>query len=272
VTRVVDNVLSEGQPRRTPADPPGYSPIRWMWDFTVDSSYVQGRLDAVSKLDQSNSMGTSGVRNMPLRGIRTRCSYPMQLSKPRTDGSGSQCGKLIPDPMDPTNENKSTLEPKGDPACTSQGLECNPETCFCDAPFVGYGQKCGPGIAQCNKAKDDFSDHGYTCLFPFGGYCYIQCATGDLNTHLAENAGKKQTEILDSRCKSIPGYQCLGAGFLGRGNGICLKFCDSNVTTGNQCEAKATMDMMEKDIDEGQVCQDFGIEVCSWPDGFEPAQ
>ena len=69
-------------------------------------------------------------------------------------------------------------------------------------------------------------------------------------------------------------YQCLRAGFLPEGFGICLKLCDTNVTMGNQCEAKTTMtaDMTEQDIDKGQVCEDLGLEVCTWPDGFEPAQ
>jgi hypothetical protein len=260
VTRVVDNVLSDGQPRHSPADPPGYSPIRWMWDFTVDGSYAAGGLDAVSKLDPANAMSTTTVHNMPLRGVRTKCGYMRQPSK------GNKCGKLIPDPANPANA--TLLDSTGDQACTSQGLECNPDSCFCDAPFVGYGQICGPGIAQCSPTADKFSAHGYTCLFPFGGYCYIKCDPKEDNTHMAENAGKKNTEILDSRCKNVPGYQCLG--YLDAG--ICLKLCDTNVTMGNQCEAKTTVDMMEKDIDEGQVCEDLGIEVCSWPDGFEPTQ
>jgi hypothetical protein len=255
-------VVSQGTPRHTSADPPGYSPIRWMWDFTVAPDYTAGALDAVSKLDQSNSQSTTSVRNLPLRGTRSKCGYARQPSK------GNKCGKLVPDPKDPMNENVRLLDASGDQACTSQGLECNPDSCFCDAPFVGYGQVCGPGIAQCNPAADAFSEHGYTCLFPFGGYCYIKCAPGDTNTHENENTGKKATEFVDSRCKSVPGYRCLG--YLDAG--ICLKLCDTNVSMGNQCEAKTMVEMETKDIDEGQVCQDFGIEVCSWPDGFEPVQ
>jgi len=265
VTRVVNNVLSNGVPRRTPADPPGYSPIRWMWDFTVADDYVIGKVDAVSKLDPSNNMATTGVRNMPLRGLRTRCGYAKlpEIGK---------CAKWVPDPAEPNNPNKMVPDSKGDPTCTQQGLECNPDTCFCDAPFVGYGKACGPGVAQCDTAEDKFSKHGYTCLFPERGYCYMRCKLGDMNTFMADNSGKKATEVLDSRCKGLPGYQCIP--YIPQGYGICLKLCDTNVTMGNQCEAKTTMttDMMEKDINEGQVCQDFGLEVCSWPDGFEPAQ
>jgi hypothetical protein len=270
-TRVADNALSQGLPRHSPADPPGYSPIRWMWDFIVDGTYVPGGVDSVPKVDPSDSNATTGVRNMPLRGVKIRCSYPMQMMFPRNTGRGYQCGRLGPDPKDPTNMNAHGLDPTGDPTCNADGLECNPDTCFCDAPFVGYGQKCGPGIAQCNTAKSDFSEHGYTCLFPSGGYCYIQCEPSDTNTHMADDVGKMSTEFLDSRCKSIPGYRCIGLPWAPP-HGICLKFCDTNVTMGNQCEAKAQMDMMEKDINAGQVCQDLGIEVCSWPDGFEPAQ
>jgi hypothetical protein len=258
-TRVVDNALSQGVPRRTNGDPPGYSPIRWMWDFIVENDYQAGGLDSVAKLDPSASTSTSSVRNMPLRGTRVKCGYMPQPTK------GNRCGKLIPDPDDPA---MMKLEPRGDEVCTAQGLECNPDSCFCDAPFVGYGQVCGPGIAQCDPGGDKFNAKGYTCLFPFGGYCYMKCNPRDANELADQNAGKKNTEFLDSRCKGIPGYRCLG--YLDAG--ICLKLCDLNVTTGNQCEAKAVMDMEEKDIDQGQICQDFGVEVCSWPDGFEPVQ
>jgi len=266
-TSIVDNLLSDGQPRRTHGDPPGYSPIRWMWNFTVGTDYTSGGLTAVSTLDSSNSRSTTGVRNLPLRGVRTRCSFPEQLSKPRTTGVGYQCGQLVvPDPMSPDTKE---LDAKGDPACTKDGLECNPETCFCDAPFVGYGQVCGPGIAQCNTDEDKFSKYGYQCLFPEGGYCIMRCNTGDPNELVDMNAGKKPTEIVDSRCKGIPGYQCFGP-YPAPPYGICIKFCDTNVSGNAQCQAQSMMDGMEKDINEGMVCQDFGLEVCAWPEGYEP--
>jgi hypothetical protein len=160
------------------------------------------------------------------------------------------------------------VDARGDQACEAEGLECNKDTCFCDAPFVGYGQVCGPGIAQCNPEGDSFSAKGYTCLFPFGGYCYMRCEPGDPNTLAAENMGKKATEFVDSRCKSIPGYRCLG--YLDAG--ICLKLCDSNVSDVNQCAASTMVGMETRDINQGQTCQNLGIEVCSWPDGFEPTQ
>jgi hypothetical protein len=262
-TRVVDNIISNGVPRHTAADPPGYSPIRWMWDFTVDNDYVSGKVDAVSKLDPGNSNATTTVRNMPLRGVRTRCSYTKEPAF-------GKCGKVVPDPADPLAP--PTLQTKGDPTCTQLGLECNPDTCFCDAPFVKYGQICGPGVAQCDTAEDKFSKHGYTCLFPSGGFCYMRCKLSDQNDFMAESSGKKPTEVKDSRCKSVPGYRCIP--YVPEGYGICLKLCDTNVTMGNQCEAKTTMtlDMTEQDIDKGQVCEDLGLEVCAWPDGFEPAQ
>jgi hypothetical protein len=261
ITRVVDNVLTEGQPRRTNADPPGYTPIRWMWDFGVSTDYPAGGLNAVSKLDAGNTRSTTAVKNLPLRGLRAKCGYQPQPSK------GDRCGKLEPDPANP---NVTVLNFKGDEVCTKDGLECNPDSCFCDAPFVGYGAACGPGIAQCNTEEDKFSKHGYTCLFQEGGYCYMRCDTSDTNEFMAKNAGKMPVEILDSRCKGVPGFTCLG---YGPGNeGICLKFCDGNVSDENQCQAQSTMDGMEKDINKGQTCQDFGLEVCAWPDGFEPLQ
>ena len=270
-TGIVDNLLSVGQPRRAHGDPGGYSPIRWMWNFTVSTDYFSGALDSVAKLDASNTRSTTAVRNIPLRGLRTRCSYPIQLAKPRTNGRGYQCGQLGPDPAEPNNPNKTVLVSKGDPECTKDGLECNPDTCFCDAPFVGYGQACGPGIAQCNTAEDKFSKHGYQCLFPWGGYCIMRCKGEDVNELKDRNAGKKPTEIVDSRCKGIPGYQCF-ENYPAPPYGICLKFCDTNVSGNEQCQAKTEMDGMEKDVNEGMVCQDFGLEVCHWPEGYEPAE
>ena len=269
MTRVVENTLSAGRPRHTQGDPPGYSPIRWLWTFTVDTDYVAGGLDSVAKLDASNMTGTTTVRNIPLRGLRTKCSFSPQMKFPRPDNPREyQCGQDVPDPADPSG-NMRLLVAKGDPACTPDGLECNPNTCFCDAPFVGYGQACGPGKAQCNGDEDKFSKHGYTCLFPSGGYCYMKCDFADTNEFEAMNAGKKTTEIRDSRCKGVPGFSCIP--YL-EGKGICLKYCDTNVSTGNQCLAMSVMDGMDQNINEGQVCQDFGLEVCAWPDGFEPAQ
>jgi hypothetical protein len=256
LTRIADNLLTKGLPRHFRNDPPGYSPIRWMFDFVVDRDYESGGLQSVGQVDPAITGTQRLVRNIPLRGTLTRCGHPMIETR-------KQCGVLVDNPDDPTGP-KLTDATK-DPVCTGLGLECNPDSCFCDAPFVGFGQKCGPGVAQCNPAGDEFSPKGYNCVFPTGGYCLMKCAAGEANELMAMNKDKKDTEILDSRCKGVPGYVCYP--YLG---GTCLKLCDSNVTTGNQCAAQLEVDGMTKDVHEGQTCQDFGLEICYWPEGYEP--
>jgi hypothetical protein len=157
------------------------------------------------------------------------------------------------------------LDSSNDPVCSKIGLECNADSCFCDVPLVKYGQACGPNIAECDHKVDTFNSYGYTCLI---GFCYMRCNPKVPNTHATENIGKKATEFLDSNCKSIPGYRCLG--YESATSGICVKLCDSNVDDPKQCSATTPMNGMPKDIGEGQVCEDLGIEVCSWPDGYNP--
>jgi hypothetical protein len=264
VTRVADNVLTRGRPKHLKTDPPGYSPIRWMFDLQVDSTYVAGSLTDVSAIDLTNASTNGIVRNVPMRGVGVRCSFPMDMTHVAIRPNFYACGQLVPDPKDPNGPKK--LDASGDPTCNALGLECNSQTCYCDVPFVGYGQVCGPDIAECDHRGDDFNDLGYTCLINF---CYMRCNPSIANTHAMENLGKTAAEYLDSNCKSLPGYRCLG--YESRTSGICVKLCDSNVTDPKQCSSEAKVQDMTKDIGAGQTCQDLGIEVCAWPDGYTPA-
>jgi hypothetical protein len=266
VTPIADNVLTRGRPRRTPGEVSGYTPIRWMWDLQVGADYVQGGLTSVDDIDLTNADTRLRVRNLPMRGVALKCGWPPDLTHvpDMRRPNYHRCGHLVHDPAG----GPDILDATADEVCTKLGLECNSDTCYCDAPFVGYGQVCGPGVAQCNPKGDAFNAKGYTCLFPFGGYCYMRCDPKELNERAAENMGKKATEYVDTRCKSLPGYRCLG--YLGAG--ICLRVCDSNVSDPKQCSATTPVDMMDKDIGAGQTCQDLGVEVCSWPDGYTPAE
>ena len=256
-TGVVENLLTRGIPKHFRNNPPGYSPIRWMWNFTVSNDYVSGNLTSVDQLDPSVADTTGQVRNIALRGLQIPCGY---AKDPKFN---NQCGREVKDPMDPA---MMILDPTGDPVCTKLGLECNPDSCFCDAPFVGYAQPCGPAIAQCSHKADALSPNGYTCLFPSGGNCYIRCNPRDRNDHATDNMGKKPVEQLDSRCGSVPGYHCFG--YLDAG--ICLKSCDTESSDVNQCASSTMAGAMTQDLGKGQICQDFGVEVCSWPDGYMP--
>jgi hypothetical protein len=267
ITRIVDNLIARGLPRHGQTDPAGYTPLRWMWDLVVENDYRSGALTSVDAIDPVNTLPQGAfatpfvpiVRNIPMRGTALACGYP-----PVPGRNPPVCGQTVPNPDDPMNP---LVDGRGDVACTASGLECNKDTCFCDAPFVGYAQACGPGIAQCNPEKDALSDTGYGCFPASGGFCYLACNPAQPNARAAENQGRKPTELRDSRCKELPGFVCLGY----NGGGLCLKLCDQNVTDPNQCSAPTMVDTEARDLGDSQVCQDLGIEVCTWPDTYTPS-
>jgi hypothetical protein len=267
ITRIADNALMRGLPRHHPADPPGYTPVRWMWDLVVENDYQSGALTSVDQIDQGITQPYNAfaanfvpvVRNLAVRGPAVKCSLP-----PVAGRSPKVCGKEVPNPDDAT---RPLIDARGDTACTSNGLECNKNTCFCDAPFVGYGQACGAGVAQCNPEKDALSDNGYGCFPAFGGFCYLGCNPSTPNMRSMENMGKKANELRDSRCKDLPGLVCLGY----NGGGLCLKLCDLNITEGDQCAASVPVEGGSRNLGESQACQDYGIEVCTWPDTYTPS-
>jgi hypothetical protein len=266
ITRIVDNLLARGLPRHRPTDPDGYTPLRWMWDLVVEFDYRSGALTSVDAIDPVNTLPQGAfaatfvpiVHNIAMRGTAVPCSYP-----PVAGRNPPVCGRVVPtdDPATPL------IDGRGDVACTPSGLECNKDSCYCDAPFVGYGQACGAGLAQCNPEKDALSDTGYGCFPASGGFCYLACDPAQRNTRAADNRGLKATELRDSRCKDLPGFLCLS---YNRG-GLCLKLCDQNVVDPNQCSAPTMVDTAVRDLGDSQVCQDLGIEVCAWPDTYTPS-
>jgi hypothetical protein len=277
LTYVADNLLTDAKPRHFRSDPPGYSPIRWMFnlpsppDYEGPYEYQSKALKSVSQVDQTivlpqRSRGASGglvVKNLGLRGTFAKCGYP-ELTDRLNEYTGEHpCGRLLPNPDNPAQQ---IVDSKGDPKCNALGLECNKFSCNCDLPFVGYGQVCGPASAQCGFEKDPLSDQGFFCFPPWGGFCHLRCdARADKNLYVDENMGKKPTEFIDSRCKELPGYQCLA---LGSRLGICLKFCDQNIDDLNQCSAVTPVDSKPTDIGVGQTCQDWGVQVCTWPENY----
>ena len=89
------------------------------------------------------------VKNLPLRGVALPCSFEpnYETVDPRTGRRKMQCGRKIQDPNKPPGN--FIFDSKGDPTCNMERdtlnpndkpLECNRDTCFCDAPIVGYGQ------------------------------------------------------------------------------------------------------------------------------------
>jgi hypothetical protein len=266
-TKFVDNLLVAERPKRLPTDPAGYSPMRWVFKVPVAENLRENQLKAVSALPIEKAVGTPvQVRNISVRGVAVPCSYPP------IGALGGQCGKDIS-----MGSGVVKIDPSGDPACNAETrpgarpLECNPDTCFCDAPFVGYGQACGPGIAQClpknDKVTDPFFAEGLRCWPPYGGFCQRGCDPGKANS--LEDQNKEDAEayqLLDSRCGGLPGLVCIGGPYR-----TCLKFCDQNIQDLKQCSAVVKVGNAEIETQDGQTCQDFGIGVCAWPDSHTPA-
>ena len=267
-----DNTIVEERPRRSKLDPGGYTPMRWMFSVPAPrEQFVRGTWKSVKDIDASSALGDPVVvHNLSVRGVAVPCSYPQW-----TELNPAQCGKKI------NTSGPLKLQYTGDPACNAEGdpsnpkdapLECNPDTCFCDAPFVGYGQACGSGIAQCfppPMTPDEFGDfgkYGYQCFPPWGGFCQRACNPAEANTLAAQNMGKERKDQLDSRCGGLPGLVCFQLNVLG----TCVKFCDQNVTDPNQCSAVVKVGNGTEETQEGQVCLDYGISICSWPDTYSP--
>ena len=267
VTQVAGNIITAFLPRRNAGDPGGYSPIRWMFDVAAPSDYQRGSWDSLDDVNPVLARPRGGffspeVRNISLRGLATPCSFPR-------DPSLRQCGNRVQDPTKP--QGNFIIDPKGDPTCNAQRdpfnpdeppLECNRDTCFCDAPFVGYGEVCGPGIAQCKTDQDSFAEHGYQCFPPWASRGFCQLACEGTNKSMAMNEGKEPIDWVDSRCGDVTGYLCL--------IGTCIKLCDQNISDDAQCAVNRTVGEEMRNIQNGQTCTDFGLFVCSWPDTWEP--
>ncbi len=259
-----NQVLATGRPGA-----PGYTPIRWMWDVIVQGEFVSDAFRDEAELDADQLYPRSPivVHNLATRGVAVPCSLPRLLRPNERGVIAEQCGvkKMV--------DVKEVVDASGDPACMKLGLECNKDTCFCDNPPVGFGQRCGSSIARCSEEKDEISEKGYTCFPSRLGFCYVGCAPREKNALDKQNEGREPQDFVDSRCGARAGYSCLSVG----ARGICLKFCDENILdteTYKQCKAEAEITnpittMKESvDLGQGQMCQNFGVQICAWPDDF----
>jgi hypothetical protein len=261
INRADGNLLVSERPRHGRSDPAGYTPMRWVFDVPAPLEYKPGTWKSVSDIDATRAIGSPvQVRNLAVRGVATKCSYAPVLT-----AEGLLCGRDLS-----MGKGAPTVDPSGDPVCNAERvgndppLECNPESCFCDAPFVGYGQACGPGIAQCSPKEDKFAPNGYRCFPPWGGFCQRACDPAKPNARADENTGKEVTAQVDTRCGEVPGLICFG------GLRTCVKFCDQNIKDPMQCSAVVPVGDKPQEIQADQICQDFGLQVCAWPDTYTP--
>jgi hypothetical protein len=135
-------------PRHFESDPPGYSPITWLWDITVpqDPPYASGSFKGLNDVDPMatkardfvNNNSPVWTRNYPVVGVASPCKGNQDCP-----GFDRQCNVLpdldlaTADPPPGKNLADVMIEREGGPRC--------------DAPAVGYGQYCAPAIARCES-------------------------------------------------------------------------------------------------------------------------
>jgi hypothetical protein len=256
--------VTEVLPRLTPEDPPGYRPIRWLWDYKVpqDPPYVPGTYRSVTQMDpgQMTNRLTSNVpftKNIPLIGVNIAC---------KTDDDCVDVGRAPGTP--PLNCSGIITS---NTAIDVGGMRC-------DVPLVRFGEFCAPGIAAClSKFDPNFASNdpmkppsrallrdeeiikdlnaapdvksavlgGYTCQpnTSQGGYCYMRCdsdapaspepkkATEKVMIKYKGPDGQTKTDpadlVFDARCGNLPGYKCLNpAGTVPTQMRVCLRQCD----------------------------------------------
>jgi hypothetical protein len=262
---VGDNVTS-AIPKFRPSDPPGYSPLRWLWDLKVpqDPPYVPGSYKRLEQMDPSNlsnrlAANTPYIKNFPLIGIITRCKTDEECSKvpaaPGLEGK-LQCNTSPIDLRLPTGGLAVNDPPAG--STVADLIESQEGGPRCDVPAVTFGEYCAPGVARCKLDVKGTPDEkptidgkpssasllGYTCQ-PMGtGYCYFRC---DSDAGTAGNAainidinypGPNGTMKTDkgslpneNRCGNMPGYKCLNPSpttpAVPTRLRVCLRSCDS---------------------------------------------
>jgi hypothetical protein len=246
--RYVHDNLTEGVAKRNHADPPGYRPIRWLWDVRVpqDPPYEAGTYKSMDAMDPSLQASRGAwTRNFPLIGVAVPCADDSQCAGLRV-GPGMpdlQCNRTpsldihanelppITAGRNPTNQDALSLQREGGPRC--------------DLPAVRYGEFCAPGVARCQFAPENPMGPyakpavlengmvreithaatglvgGYTCQPMNTGYCFFRCdteATATLkrdnimvNYSGPANQALKQNLAIDSdvRCGNLLGYRCL---------------------------------------------------------------
>jgi hypothetical protein len=204
--RYVGDNVTDTFPKLSPADPPGYSPIRWLWDLKVpqDPPYEPGSYKSLDQMDPANLSIRSGpfTKNMPLIGTWSGCANNDDCANlPVVGGQPKLTCNQIPNPdLGLSDPPAATLAAVGNDVAKAQAfLNLNREGGpRCDLPVVRFGEFCAPGIARCALTSADLVGDektfvtvggtqvkyaanglvgGYTCQPVGTGYCYFRCDT-----------------------------------------------------------------------------------------------
>jgi hypothetical protein len=241
--RYVNDYLTDMGPRTSPDQPPGYSPLRWLWDLKVpqDPPWEPGSFQSPDQVDPANltnrlTSNTPFIKNFPVIGQIHACAGDADCTRDKVGaapGMNLQCNRY-PNADIATSDLPGASMAIDDPvrAATVLRREGGPR---CDVPAVRFGEYCAPGVARCQidvtglpDAMPSIDGHpgspmlGYTCQPTGAGYCYYRCDIdlgagsapkipvtveygGPLGTHTKDTG----TLDMDARCGNIPGYRCL---------------------------------------------------------------
>ncbi|MBI2892149.1 MAG: hypothetical protein HYY06_01255 [Deltaproteobacteria bacterium] len=225
-----------------PGDPE-YSPLVRVLETPIDDEFAYGDIDAFADAVDPTPREPSEVRNVPIRGVIPACGTNVDCESTATASDAPLTCNLdlrIRAPLDPAL-----------PA-------------FCDAPPVGFGEECGPGIARCDPfggpAPPDDAAGQLADLICVGlrarekRFCYNACDPDEDDTN--------EDEKRDSRCGGVRDFQCYGLRRAKKPDGVCFKRCNSLATNRlvQQC-ANVTADTQPAPAAEDILCGNGAFDV-----------
>jgi len=142
-TRATNDALFTALPRHKATDPAGYSPIAWLHDIAIPATtiYQPGSIKDVANVD----LGAATPRDLTPVVTTNNIAVLGPANKCVTNADckwGMTCN-LMPDDATATG----TPDPGSNIVDMMIFREGGPR---CDAPVVGYGQFCSPGVSRCD--------------------------------------------------------------------------------------------------------------------------
>jgi hypothetical protein len=146
-TRLTNDDIAPALPRHKLSDTGGYSPIAWLWDLNLPQSpaYQPGSIRDIANVDLGAAIArdvspTVTTSNIAIIGAATKCVTDADCKW------GMSCN-LLPDDNLATSTPDVAVNPGTNIVDIMIAREGGPR---CDAPVVGYGQYCSPGISRCD--------------------------------------------------------------------------------------------------------------------------
>ncbi len=256
--RYMNDFLSDALPRTSPADPPGYSPIRWMHDIVVaqDPPYQPGtykRLDVVDPALLAIHASGRFMRNFPLVGVAVPCTKDDDCAglTAAPGGRDLQCNTrpevnlAVSEPPPGKTRSQTILEREGGPRC--------------DLPVVRFGEFCAPGIARCQIEPEA----------GMAGFAITDPATGmDKRVNIMRMPPANVNNTTDTfggyTCHGNPGQPSTGFGH----TGYCHFRCDLDTAPGSGAATNLTIQyegpQAPKPCKVEKDCKGYGLTKCAY--------